>query len=109
MKLLEERPLTLAETAELLAERKKEAKGGELGFEQENTLAYAEKFAETTAKKAKEMQEELEKIAGMTPQLASKIADLCPKKIEEVIAIVGTAINEEGVKEAVKIAKKYAK
>ncbi len=110
MKLLESKPISFSQVRELLAERKKEAAGVELGYEQVNTLDYAEKFAQLSEAKEKEFRGELGKIAKLPEQAVVAFIDLLPRKDEEIKLVLQSAkfeLAEEQVKEIGKLAKKY--
>ncbi|PIU14415.1 MAG: DNA-directed RNA polymerase subunit F, partial [Hadesarchaea archaeon CG08_land_8_20_14_0_20_51_8] len=61
-KTLAEKPVTLAEALEVLEKQKK---GEELGYSQRLTYDYAQKFSKLTARKAKELAEELLKLGNL--------------------------------------------
>ena len=103
------RPATLAEVKEVLEERKKE---GELGFEQQTTLAYVTKYAKLSKKKAAELMEELQKIGKVKPTVAAKIADILPKNSDQIRLIFANerySLSAEEIKEVLKIVEKYSK
>lgn len=103
------RPATLAEVKEVLEDRKKE---GELGFEQQTTLAYATKYAKLSKKKATELMEELQKSNKVKPAVAAKIADILPKNSDQVRLIFANerySLSAEEIKDVLKIVEKYSK
>ncbi len=112
MKLVEAKPISFLEVKQFLSERKKEAPGGELGYEQVNTLAYVEAFAQLSEAKEKDLRADLQKIAKLPETALSMFADLLPRREEEIKLILQAAkfeLAEEQVKEITKIVKKYRK
>jgi DNA-directed RNA polymerase subunit F len=83
-KVLSVNPIPLVKVKEILKGLSKE---GELTYEQNLTLKYAEKFAKLPRTKAEKLMEELMKIEGMTNALAIKLVDLLPQS-EEVLSLV---------------------
>jgi len=103
------RPAVLAEVAEVLEKRKEE---GELGFEQQTTLAYAQKYAKLSKKKAAELIEELQKMEKVKPAVAAKIIDILPKNSDQVRMIFANerySLSSAEIEEVLKIVKKYSK
>lgn len=80
-----EQYLSLAEVKEILEKEKQER--GELGPEQAYSLAHAETFAKRTAKEAKELLGELQKLHAMSPLAAYKLADLMPTQVDDIRSI----------------------
>src|SRR3989338_5518038 len=113
MQLIESKPITFRQVGKLLAERKKEAAGAELGYEQANTLAYAEAFGTITESKEEALLKEIKKVSQTLPQAAMiGLANLLPRKEEEVKQIIlwsKADVPDEQVKELVKVCKKYRK
>jgi DNA-directed RNA polymerase subunit F len=85
----------------------------DLGFEQVKTLEYSKKFTKLPKEKATEMVEELmAAVAKINRAKATKIADLMPKKADEVSAIFVKEIftlTEEEVQKIIETVNKYAK
>jgi DNA-directed RNA polymerase subunit F len=108
--ILSNKPATLAEVKEVLEERKKE---GELGFEQQTTLAYVTKYAKLSKKKAAELMEELQNLnSKIKPAVAAKIADTLPKNSDQLRLIFANerySLSAEEIKEVLKIVEKYSK
>lgn len=112
MKVVEEKPISFSEVKEFLVGRKKEAPGGELGYEQANTLAYVESFAQLSEAKEKDLRADLQKIAKLPATALANFADLLPRREEEIKLILQAAkfeLAEEQVKEIAKVVKKYRK
>ncbi|MBI5228978.1 DNA-directed RNA polymerase subunit F [Candidatus Micrarchaeota archaeon] len=111
MELVKNEPITLAEVVALLKKRQAD---GELSYEQQNALDYAEKFSKVDVKAAKELMKELAKINGLGEKSAAcvTIINILPKKEEEAKAILSkdkVELPEESLKEIIKIIKKYRK
>ncbi|MFH1056403.1 MAG: RNA polymerase Rpb4 family protein [Candidatus Micrarchaeota archaeon] len=106
MKVVSQKPVLFPEALELLEERKK---GGELGYEQQNTLQYLQSFSSLSAKQARALFKELVE-AGLTEKQAALVCNLLPKR-EDLLKAVLTAdksdVSDERVKEVLKIVKKY--
>jgi len=105
--ILSNRPATLAEVAEVLEKRKED---GELGFEQQTTLTYAQKYAKLSKKKVVELIEELQKIDKIKPVVAVKIADILPKNSDQLRLIFANerySLTSAEIEEVLKIVKKY--
>jgi len=93
------------------AEEKKEVPG-ELSYEQQNTLDYADKFAKITPKEADELEKKLREISGLTEKQVVSIVNVLPKKEDELKAILAKdklELDEEQIKTVAKIIKEYRK
>lgn len=85
-KVLEDRPVTSAETKAILEEAVK--KGKELNYEQKTTLEHLAKFAKMSSDEARKKVEELMKSnAKIKPEIAVKLVDLLPEDEDDVRAI----------------------
>lgn len=105
MRIISERPATLAEVSTLLKRRQKD---GELSYEQANTLAYADGFSKVDAKEAQSLDRALEKLGFLNDGARSALVDLMPKKEEDVKAVLAQnkiEAGEEQVKEVLKVIK----
>jgi len=112
MKLVESSPIALWKVAELLEERRREA-GGNLEYEQTNTLEYAKAFGKISEAKTSALVKEISKVSPNLPlEQAIQIADLLPKREEEIKLVILSGkmeLPEEQVKEISKLLKKYSK
>lgn len=112
MKLVESIPLSLSKVAELLEERRREA-GGNLEYEQTNTLEYAKAFGKLSESKAEALLKEISKAAPSLPRdQAVQLVDLLPKKEEEIKMVIASAkmeLPDEQVKELAKLMKRHNK
>ena len=106
-KIIETRPATVSEVAEVLSERKGD---GELGFEQQATLEYAEKFSKLKKEKSGKLKGELAKMEKISADAAAKIADLMPKRASELTLIFAKerySLNDKEAEEIISIVEKY--
>jgi DNA-directed RNA polymerase subunit F len=87
--VINEKLLTLAEVKNVLVniQKKRANEGRELRYEQRRAIEHAKKFAKTSAKSAKELAGELNKLEKMKPEIAIRIADIMPKTKDELRAI----------------------
>ncbi|MBI5051401.1 hypothetical protein HZC08_01450 [Candidatus Micrarchaeota archaeon] len=95
--------VTLSEVREILKQRESE---GELGYEQKQTLDYAEKFSKSSKKDADSKVEEIMKNEKVLLETAVKIVDISPKKIETLKAILvkdKLELDEEEINSILKI------
>lgn len=104
-KILEQRPASLKEVEELLAERKKEK---ELTYEQDLTLKYAKKFSKLTTAKYKKIVKDLSSVEGLTDDLIVKIIDIVPadKNILDLL-FEKHSVSDETKKQILEITSKY--
>jgi DNA-directed RNA polymerase subunit F len=111
MKLLETKPISFREVNDYLKERKKEAAGGELGYEQANSLDYSEKFLQLTDAKERDLRDDLSKL-GLQEPVITGLVDMLPKKEDEIKLILQSGkleLPDDQVKEIAKVVKKYRK
>lgn len=107
--IIEEKYLTVEEAKELLEKRRKD---GELGYEQQNTLDYLEKFAKLTEKEAEKMRKELEALGLLNEKQVVWLVNTVPQKEDAVKAVLSQEkleLNAEQVKDVLKICKKFGK
>ncbi len=105
MNIKASRPVPVSVAKEILAKRKEE---GELGYEQNQALENAERFAPADSKKAKSVLEAIEGIGKMTPELAAKIADIHPANAATLRAILVKDRVELSEEEAAAVLKELA-
>jgi len=85
---------------------------GELSYEQQNTLDYAQKFAKLTQKEAEELEKKLREIGALNEKQVVSIINIMPKKEEELKAILAKdkmELDEEQLKAVIKIVKEHRK
>ena len=108
-RILGEELITLAEARELL---KKEARASkELSYEKRKAVEHAEAFSELSAKKAREMVDELKKLDKVTEEIAIRICDLMPRTKDEIRAIYAKerfTIGEKELNDILDIVSKYS-
>ena len=100
-----------AAVAEALSLVKKRQKDGELGYEQQNTLAYLEAVSKLSAKDSEALFKELTAM-GLSELVRVSLTAVLPKKeddVRQVAAADGTSLTEEQIKEIIKKIKEYAK
>ena len=103
------RPVTLSEVEKILDKR--QGTGGEFGFEQQTTLAYARTFAHLKLSDAQEMVKELEEL-GLPPAAAVKVVDILPKVKSQLLLILAkdrVDLSEKKIGEVEAIVAKYSK
>jgi DNA-directed RNA polymerase subunit F len=105
-KVLEKKPIPLVEVKELLKERAKE---GDLTYEQELTLKYAEKFSKLPKSKAEKLMQELKKIEGLPEEFKIKIVDILPeeKEVLELLAPKDFKLTEELTEKLLDLLQKF--
>lgn len=102
-----EKLLTLAEVKEFLEE---EAKKRELNTEQRYALEHAKTFAKLSAKKARQLVEDLKKLPFVTEWSATKLTDVLPQHADDIRAIFYKeryTLKEEDIKKVIEIIGKY--
>ncbi len=103
-------PAEAAKVEKPVEEKKEEA--GELSYEQQNTLDYAQKFGKLTAKEAEELEKKLRDVGALNEKQIISITNILPKKEEELKAILAKdkiELDEEQIKAVTKIVKEYRK
>ncbi len=106
-KIMEKKFVPVFKVRKILKERGKEA---ELGYEQELTLKYADKFSKLTPAKYEKLFEELQKLDGVTEEIAVKMVDLLPRR-REIIQLAlpkGSSLSEETMEKILKLTEKFA-
>lgn len=106
MQIVSQRPVSFAEAKALLAKRQKD---GEMGYEQQNTLSYLEQFSKLNTKESDSLVKELIEL-GLSERQAVNVADLNPRKEDEVKTILlkdSPSIGAEEVKAVLKAVKKF--
>jgi len=99
------RPVTISEAKEILAKRKKE---NELGYEQNQALDHAERFAALDEDKAKKLVDTLKKKDKISEELAAKLVDTRPETPATVRAILAKDKVELSEEEIAHILKELA-
>lgn len=108
-KLLNQKPLPLAEVESIIQKRKKE---GELSYEQNLTLEYCKKFSKLSSKEAKQLIDELAKLEKVNEKYAIILADILPINADEVSMIFAKehyVLSDEEIQGILEILSKYRK
>ena len=107
-KILHQKPVTLSEVKQLLAERKKVK---DLSYEQDLTYKYAKKFSKLSPKDTEKLLGELRPIVGLSDAMAVKIVDLLPerKEILEMLFPKESKISDSTIEKILSLVKKYKK
>jgi len=113
MKVMDERPITIAEVEVILKRKDKEYKDEDrdLLYEQKRALDYVKKFSKLKLKEATELSK---KLAGLPLNLGShqivKIVDLLPETVDDVRSIFSKErfkYSEEEIKKILEIVDQY--
>ncbi len=83
--IIGEKIITNSEAKEILRARSKEI---ELGYEQKNALEYLKKYDKLTAKKARELMEELKQIKKLREKQIISIINILPKDNDDLRLIL---------------------
>lgn len=105
--VIEENPITFAETLEILEEKKKEK---ELEFEQRLAYDFVQKFSQLSAEKTEELLEELLDIPKIRKHQAVILINNMPETKQDIRLIFAkerTSLREETVEETLEIIEKY--
>ncbi|MDP3104883.1 MAG: RNA polymerase Rpb4 family protein [Candidatus Methanoperedens sp.] len=88
-KVLQEEGLTLPEVKKILdhIKEERETEGKELGYELRKAISHAEIFSKISAKKSRDLVNELLKLEKMKPEIAIRIADVLPLSNDEIRTI----------------------
>ncbi|NYZ78217.1 DNA-directed RNA polymerase subunit F [Candidatus Micrarchaeota archaeon] len=105
MKIISEKNVSLSEALSLLEKRQKD---GDLGYEQQNTLNYLQEFVVLNEKDSNALEKELREL-GVSEEQAVSLANLLPKKEDEVRAVLagGKTTSPDLVKNILKAVKSY--
>ncbi len=108
MKILEAKPVTMAEAKELVLGREKEK---ELGYEQKLALEHLKKFTKLKPQEAKKFLEEVSSVLRMTTETLVQIANLMPQNADELRLIFARekfSLKEDEIQKILEIVKKYS-
>ncbi len=109
MKVVDEKTIAYSEAKELLTKRKKDT---ELGYEQQNTLDYLDKFSKLSESASEKLRKELEELNILSERQITELVNNLPTKEDLVKTILSKEkleFSTEQVKEITKILKKHAK
>ncbi len=110
--VLKEETLTLPEVKNILDNIKEEREkdGKELGYELRKAISHAEIFSKISAKKSRELVDELSKLEKMKPEIAIRIADVLPLSNDEIRTIYAKeryTLSEEELKQILDLVVKF--
>ena len=108
MKVIEIKPVTMAEAKELLEKRGKEK---ELSYEQKLADEHLRKFAKLKPAEAKKFLEELNSTVKMSPEILSQVVNIMPQTPDELRLIFARerfSLKEEETSKILEIVKKFA-
>jgi DNA-directed RNA polymerase subunit F len=113
MNVLEEKPVSLLEVADILTgKEKKYSEGGvDLLYEQKRALEHAKKFSKISSKDAREMAAKLSELdITLSADRIIKIIDLMPKNVDDIRAIFAKErfkYTEEEIKKITDVVDQY--
>lgn len=108
MKVLNVKPVTMAEAKEIVLKREKE---GELGYEQKLAAEHLKKFTKLKPAEAKKFAEELNSILRMSPETLATIVNIKPQNADELRLIFARekfSLKEDEVGKILETVKKYS-
>lgn len=110
--VLKEETLTLPEVRNILdnIKEEREKEGKELGYELRKAISHAESFSKISAKKSKELVNELLKLEKMKPEIAIRIADILPLSNDEIRTIYAKeryTLSEDELKQILELVVKF--
>lgn len=110
--VLKEEALTLSEVKNILEHIKgeRETEGKELGYELRKAISHAELFSKISAKKSRELVDELLKLEKMKPEIAIRIADVLPLSYDEIRTIYAKeryTLSEDELKQILELVVKF--
>jgi DNA-directed RNA polymerase subunit F len=107
-KLISQKPVSLADVKQLLADRKKDK---DLSYEQDITLKYAKRFGKISLANAEKLEGELKGIEGLNPETITKVIDILPDKKEKLQLLIpkDVVLNEEAMQKMLDLCRKYGK
>lgn len=107
MKIVESRPVSVAEAKKLLEQRSKDA---ELEYEQAQAADHSDKFSTRTPEAVQKLAKEImEKSGKLDLEISLKLADICPKQPETLKSILlrkKVDLSDEEAEELLKILQK---
>ena len=111
-KVISEELITLPEVRDTLnaIRDEREKAGQELRYEQKRSVEHANKFSKVGAKASRDMVNELLTLEKMKPDIAIRIANLCPRSRDELRAIYAKerfTLNDVELKSILDIVAKY--
>ncbi len=107
-KVLDQKPIALAEVKQLLSERKKDK---DLSYEQDITLKYAKKFSKLSLTQAKKLVSELKGMGNLDDETIVKIVDFLPvkKEILQLLLPKEVVLDEASMQKIIELCRKLNK
>jgi len=108
MKILENKPITMAEAKEILIG---EEKSKELTYEQKLAVEHLKKFTKLSPEDAKKATEELSSVLRMSQDTLVQILNILPKNVDELRMIFARerfSLKDEEITKILEILKKYS-
>jgi DNA-directed RNA polymerase subunit F len=106
MEIKGSKPVTISEAKDILVKRKEEQ--AELGYEQNQALEHAERFARSDADKSRKLVEKISKIGKLTEDISVKLVDVHPTSVASIKAILSKDKIEVSQEDAEKILKELS-
>ncbi|VVB89157.1 RNA polymerase Rpb4 [uncultured archaeon] len=111
--VLNENMLTLPEVKNILdnIKEEREKEGKELGYELRKAISHAEMFSKISAKKSRELVNELSSLEKMKPEIAIRIADILPLSNDEIRTIYAKeryTLSEDDLKKILELVIKFS-
>jgi DNA-directed RNA polymerase subunit F len=108
MKVIETKPVSMAESKDILSNREKKK---ELSYEQKLALEHLNKFTKLKPEEAKKLLEELSSVLRMSQETVVQILNFMPKNPDELRMIFSRekfSLKEDEIKKILEIIKKYS-
>jgi DNA-directed RNA polymerase subunit F len=108
MKVIETKPVSMAEAKDILSSREKRK---ELSYEQKLALEHLNKFTKLNAENAKKLLEELSGVLRMSQETVVQILNFLPKNPDELRMIFSRekfSLKEDEINKILEIIKKYS-
>lgn len=108
MRVLDTKPVSRAETKEIMLGREKEK---ELGYEQKLAVEHLKKFAKLKKEEAKKLADEISSVLRVNPETLAQLLDMLPRTPDEVRMIFAKekfSLKEDEIAKIIEIVKKYA-
>jgi DNA-directed RNA polymerase subunit F len=108
MKVIETKPVSMAEAREILSSREKKK---ELSYEQKLAFEHLNKFTKLKPEDAKKLLEELSGVLRMSQETVVQILNFLPKTADELRMIFSRekfSLKEDEINKILEIIKKYS-
>ena len=108
MKVIETKPISMAESKDILSNREKKK---ELSYKQKLALEHLNKFTKLKPEEAKKLLEELSSVLRMSQETVVQILNFMPKNPDELRMIFSRekfSLKEDEINKILEIIKKYS-